>query len=563
MGNVFGKTFGLMFASFLFASSASADWIGKQMYTLNPTTQIYGPVKGSVSDEVYQSQVFRIILEEARQLGAEYLEVGDYDAYWAFVVGSLTVPLHEGSNYHFRLKDNNGSVCQERLNSGTIFDNSKRYSGSFTRLFKELEIPLMPECEELSDDPRFHQFLGGHDGSDMGIMQVNVYWHEKNFFSTGDWTSVRKSIRYGLGVFKQGFDGVYRNSNKYECVMNGAKVNYSNLIRAAWAGRYNSGNLGASCRFADPSSDWARNDNNFKKSLDKILSLDSADKRKSLYRMSAKEDAMLEEVIRSFKEKAQDSQKLTNFLAAKSESNLDKAQPLLESEGFVAATPVSDEEPTSSDDKNEVIAPLAELPVGRVDFEPKRLFKVKANKLNFRNGPGVGFQDCGDLLDGALVVVSGQEGDWIELVADENLLKYSDSTCEEGKRYTHKDFLVDNGVAPTSNEEPIDSDSKEPVSLIGFAADAARFGAIEIAEDPFIAGVCINGKVTSWVNVREDRPQGFTLANPTGVVLGPPGTEVTIAEEIWHSKNAEYPWYRIISPTQGWIYGKYVEVEGK
>ncbi len=71
------------------------------------------------------------------------------------------------------------------------------------------------------------------------------------------------------------------------------------------------------------------------------------------------------------------------------------------------------------------------------------------------------------------------------------------------------------------------------------------------------------GKANGWAKVREDRPHGYTMAPATGQVIGPAGQEVIIAETIWNSSNSKHPWYRLSSPVKGWVYGKYVDVEGE
>src|SRR5690606_35792757 len=155
---------------------------------------------GTMLTDQYNTKIFRIILEEAHDKAREYLQVQDYEGYWAFIIGALTVPLHEGSNLHFRKRDNNGRLCQERSNSGAIFSGSSKYSKTFKRIFKDLQPTAVPDCYDFRDDPLVQQMLHGHDGSDLGIMQVNLYWHERNYLATGDWKSVRKSVRYGLGL---------------------------------------------------------------------------------------------------------------------------------------------------------------------------------------------------------------------------------------------------------------------------------------------------------------------------------------------------------------------------
>lgn len=530
---------------------AQRDWLAKQMYTVAPYVQLYGPVQGTMLTNDFKTKVFRIIVEEGHEKARDFLQTNDHDAYWAFMVAALTVPLHEGSNLHFRKKENDGSNCQQRSNSGSILSASSRYSGTFNRIFKIAPSPILPDCEEFSDDPLVHQLLHGHDGSDLGIMQVNLYWHERNYLATGDWTSVRKSVRYGLALLKQGFEGVYRNSNRYSCVQSNGAVNFYNLIRASWAGMYNSGNLGASCRFTNSASDWARNDINFKKSLDTILSLDDADARNRNYKLLEREDAILSGIIEHYKNKTASAALMTNYLVTTQVEGTDKVQPILDDSGRVvdAPTPARPVEP----------APVVVIPSVRREFDPIRLYAVKATVLNFRDGPGTQFTDCGDLPKNAEVIVKAQQGDWMVLVNDEMLASYQSEnhTCQNGERFAHKDFLIDKG--PLYDDPPVE----EPAPVVVVVPTPTPTPAVVVVEPAPVVEQRNTGRVKDWVNVREDRPRGYTVAAPTGDVVGPAGAEIVIAETIWNSSNSKYPWYRITSPVHGWIYGQFVEVDNQ
>src|SRR5690606_31033885 len=245
--------------------------------------------------------------------------------------------------------------------------------------------------------------------------------------------------RYGLGLYKGGFDGVYRNSNRYSCVNTASGVSYYNLIRAGWSGIYNSGNLGASCRFADPNSDWAVNDSNFKKSLDKILSLDDSAQRARVYKLAAVEDAIMEQIVQHYKNKTASASFLTNYLLNHSVAGTDTVNPLLDDSGGVIVTPVPTPQPRPE-------PPPVVLPP-RVEFNPARIYAVTASILNFRDGPSTSYNDCGDHRKNSEVIMKAQQGDWMVLVNDEMLASYNaaDSKCASGDRYAHKSFLADKG----------------------------------------------------------------------------------------------------------------------
>lgn len=547
--NIINKVTALATLGALSLSPAFAgDWLAKQMFTLAPTIQIYGPVKGALSSQQYQTKIFRIILEEGHEKAREYLQVGDFEAYWAFIIASLTVPLHEGSNLHFRKIENDGTKCQERSNSGQIFSNSAKYTAVFNRIFKKTSPPALPECSEVNNDQYFHQLLHGADGSDLGIMQVNLYWHERNYLAGGDWKSVRKTIRYGLGLLKNGFSGVYRNSNRYSCVQSASGVNYDNLIRASWAGVYNSGNLGASCRFANPNSDWARNDNNFKNSLNKIKSLDDDSQRSRHYKMESREGGLLKSIVEHYKEKTRDAKILTDYLLLARVAGTDQAQPRLDSNGPVVVV-----DPVEPDQTEHPPKPPVVVPVNRQEINPVRLYAVTANLLNFRDGPGTSFNDCGGLPKKTEVIVKAIQGDWLELVKDEMLASYYEPghKCNDGARFAHKGFLADKG--PLYDDPEVIPDPALPIAV---ATPAPRPTPTVVVTESRTYG-----RAKGWAKVREDRPQGYTMAPATGQVIGPAGQEVIIAEIIWNSSNSKYPWYRLTAPVQGWVYGQYITVE--
>lgn len=559
------------------AAFAQSDWLSRQMYTLNPSLQLYGPRQGSMAEDEYRSRIFRLILEEAQRKAEDYAR-DDAQAYTAFIVGALTIPLHEGSNTHFRIRDNDGRTCQERSNSGRIVRHTSSYASVFSRIFKNANPQPVPDCSELNDDAQMHQLLHGADGSDLGIMQVNMRWHERNFLATGDWTSVRKSIRYGLSLFAQGFDGVYRNSSRYTCILTNGRINYTNLIRGAWAGVYNSGNLSSSCRFANTNSDWAANDRKFYHNLSEvILKLDTASKRREHYPLRSTEDALLGQIISGFKNKTATATLIQNYLASASLGGLDQQNPLLREGGFVITQPPR-QEPTRPTPTPVVV------PQTRVPFENQRIYQVTASVLNYRDAPSTTANDCGDLPERTEVIGVAKVGGWIELQNDEVLSSYEEYGHRCGElRYAHEDYLRDLGPlndrpiedpvvepVPTPVDEPVEEPIEEPVQEPIEEPTPVVVPVPVVTPAPTPAPVVTPapsnrkiGRVTDWINVREDRPRGYTMAPPTGDTVGPAGAEVIIEETVWNSSNSRYPWYRIVSPVRGWIYGQFVEIEGE
>lgn len=547
----------VVLSSLVATQPSFADWMDKQMFSINPSLQLYGPVQGTVSSKEYKTKIFRIILEEAHEKAREYLQVGDFEGYWGFIIAALTVPLHEGGNLHFRKVENDGRKCQERSNSGAIFASSAKYTKTFNRIFKEMSPVALPDCTDLNQQDYLYQLLHGHDGSDLGIMQVNLYWHERQYLAVGDWKSVRRTIRYGLQLLKNGYSGVYRNSNRYSCVQGSNGINYDNLIRASWSGIYNSGNLASSCRFANPNSDWAQNDINFKNSLNKIKSLDESANRARSYSVNETEDQVLGSIIEHYKNKTQSAAVLTDYILNERVAGTDQAQPLL---GELSDTPVVTD-PVVTEPSTPVVVPRPPVTnISRREFDPERLYEVTATSLNFRDGPGTQFNDCGNLPNKTEVIVKAVQGDWLELVEDEMLAYYyeANNNCGNGVKFAHKNYLADRGplydgpdivvVAPVVT--PTATPTPSPVVVVTPTPDVSD----QVQDQRKM------GRAKGWAKVREDRPSGYTMAPATGQVIGPAGQELIIAEIVWNSSNSTHPWYRIDSPVKGWVYGQYVEL---
>ncbi len=251
--------------------------LDRMMYTINPSATIEGPQFRDQGDKIekskYASSLVSIILKEADKKAKKYLEAGDTQAYYAFLALGLTVPLHEGLYVHFRNVD--GDVCRKDANNGDLVKKAgPTIYKIFAQYFKDPSNPFFPNCEEMKTTMGVKQMIRGGDGTDLSIMQVSIRWHFDDFLANKKYESVSKTLNYGLGILLNGFNPVYRNAADYTCLfddVNKKKMNYISLIRGVWAGKYNSGSLVQTCRFADPNSPYKGHDINFAKNLDKIL----------------------------------------------------------------------------------------------------------------------------------------------------------------------------------------------------------------------------------------------------------------------------------------------------
>lgn len=253
--------------------------LDRMMYTINPIAKMSGPVFRDMGDRSekskYGTALVSLILKEADSKARKYLEAGDNQAYYAFLALSLTVPLHEGLYVHFRNVD--GDVCRVDVNNGDLVKKAGATTYKiFTDTFKSSTNAYFPNCEEMNKTVGVNQMIRGGDGTDLSLMQVSIRWHFDDFLANKKYESVQKTVNYGLSHLLKGFDPVYRNVADYKCISEAGlsikkKISYINLIRGIWAGKYNSGSISQTCRFADPNSPFKKNDINFSKNLDKIL----------------------------------------------------------------------------------------------------------------------------------------------------------------------------------------------------------------------------------------------------------------------------------------------------
>ncbi|MDD4973449.1 MAG: hypothetical protein PHY93_03815 [Bacteriovorax sp.] len=259
--------------------------LDRMTYTINPAIKLIGPVFRDQGDKIekskYASSLVALIIKEADAKAKKYLEAGDTQAYYAFLALGLTVPLHEGLYIHFRNVD--GDVCNIAANNAELVKKAGPTNYKiFNQYFKNPERPYFPNCEVMNIKTGVNQMIRGGDGTDLSIMQVSIRWHFDDFLANRKYESVSQTLSYGLSLLLNGFDSVYRNVADYKCISDAGflfeknKINYTNLIKGIWAGKYNSGSNTQTCRFADPNSPYKNHDIGFAKNLDKILNFNGS-----------------------------------------------------------------------------------------------------------------------------------------------------------------------------------------------------------------------------------------------------------------------------------------------
>ncbi|OUR96746.1 hypothetical protein A9Q84_10420 [Halobacteriovorax marinus] len=288
--------------------------LDKMMTTIDPGAVLDGPIfkNTDAAKLAYGSEFVKTIIQEAHKRAKFLLDEGNEKAYYAFLTLALTVPLHEGLYLHFRETNDSKGLCNQHASSGDIlyaYTKEKldaKYTPSvlaakklksttyknFTKYFKNGDSPFFPDCDKVADDQVIRQIIRGGDGSDIGAMQLSIRWHYETFLAKEQYKSFRKTVRYGVNFLMQGYKPVLYNWNSrskkkmwfrgsvkkkrwsswMKCLKHPTtkKLDYAKLIRGTWAGKYNSGSIAETCRFADTRGSYANHDKGFKKNLDRI-----------------------------------------------------------------------------------------------------------------------------------------------------------------------------------------------------------------------------------------------------------------------------------------------------
>lgn len=291
-------------------------------YTINPNFKIQGAVyrpSGSRDDKIaYGDEVASTIIMSAHEKAKKFLELGDFKAYYAFLTLALTVPLHEGGFLQY--EESNAEACNQYDNSG---GRMKSLGGTYFSLFKKYllsgENPFLANCKKLKKGQRVNQMIHGADGTDISIMQVSLRWNYDTYLVPQKYKSLELTIDFGLDMLMQGFDEIYRNARNYSCLTFFGRVNYINLIRGTWAGKYNSGNIDKTCRFNNLVNHYKANDVAFLNTLNSILDFKG---RIGIFELSPRMAMVVEEIVSNTKNKANKNIALDIFLKKKNNSNL-------------------------------------------------------------------------------------------------------------------------------------------------------------------------------------------------------------------------------------------------
>jgi hypothetical protein len=233
---------------------------------------VYSPAAGKSDAFKYVDDLTSLILSEADRLGSFWLDEGNDEAYVSFLMGALTVPLHESGLQHFRKLDHERGRCSEGMNAGAVLRKAgQRAIALFSKVAKSGTAPIVPDCTTFKAADPALQLVGSSDALSTGLMQINYLAHP-DYLPNGDFLNVLKTVRTGLTQYLKGFKALVERPDEFTCVRgaHAGEINYANVIRGAWAGAYNSGNVAQSCRFAEASK-WSQdNDAPFARDLKSV-----------------------------------------------------------------------------------------------------------------------------------------------------------------------------------------------------------------------------------------------------------------------------------------------------
>jgi MYXO-CTERM domain-containing protein len=119
------------------------------------------------------------------------------------------------------------------------------------------------------------RLMRGDAGHAHGIMQIYDKWHYDAVYSEDVGWDLLHNESYGIHFFLDKWEAAKQAfyDGKADCVGSGGMVDYHALARSAYA-VYNGGNLGAVCRWTDPSASYAKNDTAFETKWQQLASKD-------------------------------------------------------------------------------------------------------------------------------------------------------------------------------------------------------------------------------------------------------------------------------------------------
>lgn len=302
-------------------------------------------------DEEYIQRLFGKFVQAASKISKD-----DFDDdklfnsrfYHNFILTSLMVPHHESTLMHFTKRDpktkcyfsNNildpknpeddalnyypilikeleaksktkefsQADRKELKDRKTQLNNAKLLDKNIKYFFKAMNTgeKIFYHCSHFYDRESAQQILFAADYADIGILMFNSKSHP-DFFETNRIFDFDLVLDYGLNYLFDGYKELSLNAQAYSCLGEDQTSFhfYKNLTRSSWGGKYNSGNVGWSCRYTDPRFLNAtpkdgtffvgkRNDEGFLRNYKKFMELDSSLFHKYLPEKSLERKAFFE-----------------------------------------------------------------------------------------------------------------------------------------------------------------------------------------------------------------------------------------------------------------------------
>ncbi len=250
MGKSFAL-FGLFLSTGVFAQSQVLDFAYskvRNVYTISSDLKVQGPVLRPGQENQYVTEIFRELVRGVhRSIERDFSP--SRPAYWAFLLGALAIPYHESRLIHFR-EARHQRECNDDIQRG-------RAQAKDSVLVQKLEQHLLNDkdtvlepCSQINiGKDKNKQLIASSNYRSLGLFQINMLWHPV-FMRERDYLSVVKTIDYGISLYKNGFLGSL--FDKPSCVHSFAsnREEWSKrLVRASWAGWFNSGKQENACRF--------------------------------------------------------------------------------------------------------------------------------------------------------------------------------------------------------------------------------------------------------------------------------------------------------------------------
>ena len=474
---------------------------GSVFLTLSSHFHTKGTMHTGDNDKQYITDVFGLIIQNAHEIAKSDYDEDNKWTYYAFLVAALTVPFHESQLMHFR--SSLGKKCYWKTNAGLKLKQFRPAYWLFTEYLRDPQFPIVPDCGRLEADSAYTQILASYQLLDMGVMQLNFNYNQDHVIS-GGFFDLNATIKHGLGYLYDGFSQIRLTYSRYSCIKSGKFLNFSNLIRGTWAGKYNAGGVtkGKVCRFSSKSDP---RDTNFLMNLKKVLCEDGdyywKEKKKLCY------DAKKKTASAFYRKGVSHYHK---YLEGVEKEALDEIV-----ENFFKNT-----------NKREALKKVLEKGYNQVALDPEVIVEHKnpthwlwSRAVNIRSAPDAKAHKCGKIDNPtrwlSVVILSEEEGDWYKIqLRDDSLFLDTKSKCPKDSEY----YIWGKEI-----------NKRNPGPVIAL------------------------GEVTSNIlNVRVEKPSGRVIE-----VLSQ-GDKVGITQlEIL--KKSDAPWYRI-APHGGWVYGKYIKI---